>query len=182
MGKYSIRIEHGLFKGIKVSDGFSSEGSRITTSANRCVLFNVLRNKLYLDINNLNCLDLCCGSGVVGFEFLSLGAKKCMFVDCDRQKLKSISSVISKTGFSAEINYSYLPSFFSNEQFDLIFFDPPYKNNFCEKTINMIYDNNLLTNNGVLVVETMIEIDVKKYKILDIKNLKNGAKFYFLSK
>ena len=181
MEKFAIRIEHGEKKGVKVSDGFFSNGSRITTSANRCVLFNVLRNKLYLDFNGLNCADFCCGSGIVGFEFLSLGAKKCLFVDLDRKKLKNIELAIEKTKFNAETNYSCLPSFFSDEQFDLIYFDPPYQNDFCQKTIDMIFDNNLLTKDGILVVETLHDIDTKNYKVLDIKHLKNGAKFYFLS-
>ena len=47
---FAVRIEHGEKKGIKVSDGFFGEGSRITTSANRCVLFNVLTNSGELEI------------------------------------------------------------------------------------------------------------------------------------
>ena len=182
MGNFAIRIEHGSRKGIKVSDGFSKEGARITTSANRCVLFNVLRNKLYLDFNNLVCADLCCGSGVVGFECLSLGAKKCLFVDCDKEKLKSINIAINKTGFCGETNYAYLPSWEHNERFDLIFFDPPYENNFCERMIKIIYEDNLLADNGILVVETKKDINVEKYNVLSINKLKNGAKFYFLSR
>ena len=54
MRKFSVRIEHGNKKGVKICDGFCKEGSRITTSANRCVLFNVLRNKFYLNFNGLN--------------------------------------------------------------------------------------------------------------------------------
>ena len=181
MSKFAIKIEHGDKKNVKISDGFFSEGSRITTSANRCVLFNVLINKLYLDFNGLNCADFCCGSGIVGFELLSLGAQKCLFVDCDRDKLKNIDTAIKKTGFCAETNYCYLPSFSGNEQFDLIFFDPPYRNDFCQQTIDMIFEKKLLKKNGILVVETLHEIDTKNYKILDIKHLKNKAMFYFLS-
>ena len=181
MSKFAIKIEHGDKKNVKISDGFFGEGSRITTSANRCVLFNVLRNKLYLNFNNLNCADFCCGSGIVGFELLSLGVKKCLFVDCDRKKIKNINDAIKKTGFSAETNYCYLPSFSKAEQFDIIFFDPPYQNDFCQQTIDMIFEKKLLKNNGILIVETLHKIDTKNYKILDIKHLKNKAMFYFLS-
>jgi len=178
---FSIRIEHGNYKGIKISDGFFGEGSRITTSANRCVLFNVLRNKLYIDFNNLTCADFCCGSGIVGFEMLSLGCKKCIFADCDKTKLKNIDQSIKKTNFNATTIYTYLPSILLNEKFDIIFFDPPYINNFCQQTIDMIFEKQLLNKNGILIVETKQDIDAKNYNILDIKTLKNKAKFYFLS-
>ena len=181
--KFAIRIEHGEKKGIKISDGFFGEGSRITTSANRCVLYNVLKNKLYIDFKGLSCLDLCCGSGIIGFELISLGCKNCTFVDCDRQKLKNIQQSIDKTKFNANTIQAYLPnlSFTNNEKFDIIFFDPPYQNNFEQQTIDKIYENQLLNNNGILIVETLEEINTEKYKILDIKQLKNKAKFYFLT-
>ena len=177
-----IRIEHGDKKGIKISDGFRSEGSRITTSTNRCVLFNVLMNKFHINFNNLLCADLCCGSGVVGFELLSLGCKECLFVDCDRQKLKNIDNVILKHNFKASTIYSYLPNLNINKQFDIIFFDPPYENDFVEDVIKMIDTNNLLAKNGVFIVETTQEIKtLDNLKILYIKKLKNNAFFYFLS-
>ena len=183
MGNSSIRIEHGNYKGIKISDGFSSPGSRITTSANRCVLFNVLRNKLYIDFNNLICADFCCGSGIVGFEMLSLGAKKCFFLDCDKKKLHDIYVAINKAKFTAETICAYLPQCcFTTQRFNVIFFDPPYANNFINQTINMIAEHELLSAQGLLIVETTQNIDTSNYNILDVKILKNKAKFYFLQK
>ena len=58
----------------------------------------------------------------------------------------------------------------------------PYKNDFLYTTIDLIHQKELLNDNGILIVETMFEIDANKYKILDIKSLKNKAKFYFLQK
>ena len=183
MGKFTIRIEHGERKGVKISDGFFDKGSRITTSANRCVLFNVLRNKFYIDFHGLEVADFCCGSGVVGFEMLSLGAKSGFFVDCDRKKIREVNDAIEKTGFKAETEYAYLPSAPTYRQFDVIFFDPPYENDFCQQTIDMIFDNNLLATDGILIIETrynMEDNDEKQYKIVAQKKLKNRAKFIFL--
>jgi len=45
----------------------------------------------------------------------------------------------------------------------------------------MILDNNILSKNGILIVETKQVINVEKYRVLDIKTLKNKAQFYFLS-
>lgn len=178
-----VRIERGLKKGVSVGNGFSYEGSRITTSANRAVLFNVLLNRFYIDFSRVSCADFCCGSGIIGFEMLSLGAKNCLFVDSDRKKLSNILSTINKLQFNAVTLCCCLPNFgLLNKQFDIIFFDPPYDNDFCDKTIKEFFERNLITENGYLVIETKKEINSYKFKIAYIKNLKNSAKFVFLKK
>ena len=68
-------------------------------------------------------------------------------------------------------------------QFDVIFFDPPYENDFCQQTVDMIFDNNLLTPDGIVIIETRYNVEdnnAKKYKIVAEKRLKNRAKFIFL--
>ena len=176
-----VRIERGLKKCVSIGSGFSYEGSRITTSANRAILFNVLLNRFYIDFNQVSCADFCCGSGIVGFEMLSLGAKECLFIDSDRKKLANISSAISKLRFNAKAICCYLPNIgVLNKQFDIIFFDPPYDNNFCDETIKEIFDKNLITDDGYLIVETKQDINTYFFKTEHIKYLKNGAKFVFL--
>ena len=178
-----VRIERGIRKGVSIGNGFSYEGSRITTSANRAVLFNVLLNRFYIDFSKVSCADLCCGSGIIGFEMLSLGAKECLFVDCDRKKLANASSTISKLQFNAKAVCCYLPNIgLLDKQFDIIFFDPPYDNNFCDETIKAIFDRNIITNNGCLIVETKQDINAYNFKTEHIKYLKNDAKFVFLKK
>lgn len=178
-----VRIERGLKKGVSIGNGFSYEGSRITTSANRAVLFNVLLNRFYIDFSKVSCADFCCGSGIVGFEMLSLGAMECLFIDSDRKKLANVSLAINKLNFNANAVCCYLPNIgMLNKQFDIIFFDPPYDNNFCNETIKEIFDKNLITNNGYLIVETKQDINTYNFKTEHIKYLKNGAKFVFLKK
>ena len=180
----SIRIEHGSLKGFKICDGFSSKGSRITTSCNRCVLFNILKNKFYIDFSGLNVADFCCGSGIVGFEMLSLGCNSCTFVDFDKKKLKNIYNAIQRANFQAKCIHACLPSIFiDNYEFDIIFFDPPYENDFCENTIDAIYEQKILSKDGLLIIETLNDLEINrlsKFKILNVKILKNNAKFYFL--
>ena len=178
-----VRIERGLKKGVSIGKGFSYYGSRITTSANRAVLFNILINRFYIDFSKLSCADLCCGSGIVGFEMLSLGAMECLFIDSDRKKLANVSSTINNLNFNANTVCCYLPNIsMLNKQFDIIFFDPPYDNDFCDETIKEIFDKNLITNTGYLIIETRKDVNQYKFKTEHIKNLKNGAKFVFLKK
>lgn len=179
-----VRIEHGRLKNIKISDGFFGEGSRITTSSNRCVLFNILQNKFYIDFAGKNCLDLCCGSGVIGFEMMSLGAESCLFLDCDRKKLQSIDKALEKTKLNGKTLQCFLPKMpMFQEKFDIIFFDPPYSNDFCEDILELIKSQNLLNENGIIIVETKRDIEEKcleNFEVLQIRELKNGAKFWFL--
>ena len=188
MAGFAIRIEHGNFKGVKISDGFKGEGSRITTSFNRCVLFNVLTNKLGVDFDGLNCADFCCGSGIVGFEMLSMGARSCVFVDSDRKKVQNVKNVLQKTHFNGLAECAFLPNLpIFHDKLDVIFFDPPYENNFCERTLMNIVNSGLLADNGLIIVETKKTITDEliaalKLKTVCVKELKNGAKFYFLEK
>ena len=186
MAGFAIRIEHGNYKGIKISDGFRGEGSRITTSLNRCVLFNVLTNKFGIDFDGLNCADLCCGSGIVGFEMLSMGARSCVFVDSDRKKVQNVKNVLQKTRFHGFMEHVFLPNLpIFHDKLDIIFFDPPYDNNFCERTLANIVNSSMLADEGLIIVETKKPIaedfvDALRLKTACIKELKNGARFYFL--
>ena len=187
MAGFAIRIEHGDFKGVKISDGFKGEGSRITTSFNRCVLFNVLTNKFGIDFDDLNCADLCCGSGIVGFEMLSMGARSCVFVDSDRKKVQNVKNILQKTHFNGLAEHAFLPNLpIFHDKLDVIFFDPPYDNNFCERTLANVVNSGILANDGLIIVETKKTITDEliatlKLKTLCVKELKNGAKFYFLA-
>ena len=187
MAGFAIRIEHGDFKGVKISDGFKGEGSRITTSFNRCVLFNVLTNKLGVDFDGLNCADFCCGSGIVGFEMLSMGARSCVFVDSDRKKVQNVKNVLQKTHFNGLAECAFLPNLpIFHDKLDVIFFDPPYENNFCERTLMNVVNSELLADNGLIIIETKKPIAEDlianlQLKTVCVKELKNGAKFYFLA-
>ena len=186
MAGFAIRIEHGNFKGVKISDGFKGKGARITTSFNRCVLFNVLTNKFGIDFDGLNCADLCCGSGIVGFEMLSMGARSCIFVDSDRKKVQNVKNVLQKTHFNGLAECAFLPNLpIFHDKLDVIFFDPPYENNYDERTLANIANSNILADNGFIIVETKKALTNDflanlHMKIAYTKELKNGAKFFFL--
>lgn len=187
MAGFAIRIEHGDYKGIKISDGFKGEGSRITTSFNRCVLFNVLTNRFGIDFDGLNCADLCCGSGIVGFEMLSMGAHSCIFVDSDRKKVQNVKNVLQTTRFNGLAEHAFLPNLpIFHDKLDVIFFDPPYDNNFCERTLINVVNSGILADDGLIIVETKKPIaedfvNTLRLKTACVKELKNGAKFYFLA-
>lgn len=91
----------------------------------------MLNNKDILDFVNLKdsvVADFCCGTGSVGFEFLSNGAKKCHFVDINSDAIKFIKNTAEYIGILDKISTGFSLTHLKkiNEHIDILFFDPPY--------------------------------------------------------
>ena len=107
---------------------------RPTSSMTRCILFDLIRHNRLFENNKIadsRVLDLCCGSGIVGIEFLSLGSKKVTFIDGDYQVLEVLNGNLATMDLNdkCDIVLQRLPKYISLENFDYIFFDPPYADN-----------------------------------------------------
>tara|TARA_A100001037_G_C14919929_1_gene531185 strand:- start:154 stop:714 length:561 start_codon:yes stop_codon:yes gene_type:complete len=124
-------------------------------------IFNLIEhsNNFKLDIKNSNILDLFSGTGSFGLECFSRGAKHITFIESYKLILKVLkkniqlinaeknSFVIEKDCFklfSKKINFK--------DKFDLIFLDPPYKEEKINLILEKIKDNNILKKDGVLIV------------------------------
>ena len=126
---------------------------RPTPDRVRETLFNWLAN----DIKGSVCLDLFAGSGALGFEAMSRGADRVMLVEEDARIAAMLSE--QKELFDAqEIEIknqnalTYLPN--ANQQYDLIFLDPPFYSDLLEKVIPIILKQKLLNANGLIYVES----------------------------
>ena len=106
-------------------------------------------------------MDLFAGSGALGIEALSRGAKLAVFCDINYKASNVIKQNLEKTHFQ-ENSIIYTSNYEetliqmkkSKTVFDLIFIDPPYKQDIAIKSINKIVEYNLLNENGLIVVET----------------------------
>ena len=114
-------------------------------------------NKLNFSLSGARVLDLCAGTGALGIEALSRGAREVIFVDCDRRSVQLIKQNLQKLGCPSEakVIQSDAIEFCKQEkgQFDIILLDPPYK---CQQYVDFIkeiYENNLLADGGIIVVE-----------------------------
>ncbi len=143
-----------------------------------------VKESLFSSINNflLNSifLELFCGSGNIGFEALSRGAKKVYFVDNNNFSIKILKKnikilnisneeyVILKKSFDVAIEYFYESKIF----FDLIFADPPYEKGFFDKVLNKVMEFNILKENGLLMIEhskrEKFNIDLKALELFKI--------------
>lgn len=113
-------------------------------------------NKLTYLLNGARVLDLFCGTGALGIEALSRGAKEAVFVDMDKRSIALTNTNLKNLNISAEV---YCESFESaliklkGRQFDLILLDPPYKAGLYEKAFKLISEYGCLSENGVIVCE-----------------------------
>ena len=150
-----MRIIGGKFRS-RVLAEFAGENVRPTSDRAREALFNILALKLY----GARVLDLFCGSGALGLESLSRGAKEVVFNDCAKSSIAILKKNLSALKISANsdeakvYNYDYLTCLDAvRGQFDLILIDPPYRFDYGEKALQKIADKRLLSENGIAVYE-----------------------------
>lgn len=145
-----MRIISGKYKGRKLK-GFNIEGTRPTMDRVKESLFAILAPKL----NNSVCLDLFAGSGALGLEALSNGAKTVTFVDNSKEAVQIIKDNAQNVQEDVEIILSDYKKYIKNcsKKFDIIFLDPPYDRFLISKTIKYILENNLLAEKGLIVCE-----------------------------
>lgn len=126
---------------------------RPTTDRIRETLFNWLMN----DIVDADCLDLFAGSGALGFEALSRGAKNVIFVDQSGEAVDQLkeNAKILQCEAQAEILQVSAEEFLKaqKKQFDVIFLDPPYILNIINELCEVISDKKLLKSGGLIYLE-----------------------------
>ena len=171
-----MRIISGLARGTKLYT-LEGENTRPTLDRVKEPLFSIIQNY----IKDANVLDLFAGSGALGLEALSRGAKKAILCDKSYEAIDIIKKNINKTHFEEKTKVmcmDYKKCLLTiNEKFDLIFIDPPYKIDIAVNSVEIIINNNLLSQDGIIVIETdEEERDTQKLENLsniEIINLRN---------
>lgn len=146
-----MRVITGLARGrkLKTLDG---DSVRPTTDKVKESVFNIIQ----FEVEGRNVLDLFSGSGQLGIEALSRGAKSCVFVDSARASLKITEENIKTAGFEKSSrtvlsdSLAYLDR--TCERFDLAFLDPPYKAGLMRETLDRLVLH--MTKGSVIVCET----------------------------
>jgi 16S rRNA (guanine966-N2)-methyltransferase len=132
-------------------------GCRIRPTADRVKksLFDILH-----PLTGKSFLDLFAGSGNVGLEALSRGARFSIFVERDLLLVKAIGVSLSQFGFSerAEVialdagrGLEYLVQ--RGTRFDILFADPPYDEGLARETLQWLGKEDVLTENGIVVLQ-----------------------------
>ena len=150
-----MRIIAGKARGLKLKT-IESDSTRPTKDMVREALFSILSQ----EVIDSTFLDLFAGSGAVGIEALSRGARICYFSDINKECINVIKYNLEKSRFNdyAQIyNKDYkdmLKALSNKEEFDIIYIDPPYSKGLGIEAIKLISSYDLLKKNGIIVLET----------------------------
>ena len=184
-GGLNVRIISGKRRGYKLLPPVG-DNTRPTTDRVKESLFNIIQMRFPC----LNILDLFAGSGALGIEALSRGAAHAVFVEHDAEAYNVVRKNLLGSGFDADaslykadslkfLDGLYLGGFAaeskSENKFDIIFLDPPYNKGLLKPTLEKIYSYSLLSDNGIIVVETEAGgEDITDTKFNIIKSAKYG--------
>ncbi len=147
-----MRIISGKHRGRKLAE-FAGGEIRPTADRVKEALFNSLADR----VAGACALDLFCGSGSLGLECISRGAERVMFNDRSAQSLAVLRRNLNAIGEGARAritNMDYLAALSSyTVKFDLIFIDPPYREEYGIPALEVISERGLLSSGGVAVYE-----------------------------
>lgn len=159
-----MRIISGSHKGRQIFPD-KSFSARPTTDFAKENLFNVLTN--YIDIEDARTLDLFAGTGSISYEFASRGASEIVSIE---QNFKHYAFI---KRMAEELNFRNMKLFrtdvfiackkLKGRKFDIIFADPPYNLDKINEIPAAIFDNDLLAEKGIAVIEHPANVDFSAY-------------------
>ena len=171
-----MRVISGKARGVqlKTPDGMTT---RPTADRVKEALFSIIQ----FDIPTAKVLDLFGGTGQLGIEALSRGAKSAVFVDAGEPACRLIKENLRRTKLEADatvIRSDYLAYLKRcKEKFDIIFLDPPYAEVFLENALNCIAEIDILQSGGIIIAERPVgkEIPVELDGFTRSKDYKYGT-------
>ena len=118
-------------------------------------MFNIIQN----EVQNSIFIDLFSGSGAIGLEAASRGAKRVILCDKSKQAINIINKNIEKTHLKEKVelynlDYELLLKTKIKEQADIIYIDPPYKSDFAINAVNIILENRIVSEDSTIIIET----------------------------
>ncbi len=168
-----MRIISGKAKGTKL---YTLEGTntRPTLVIENEAIFNIIQN----DIVYAERLDMFAGSGAIGLEFLSRGARNAVLCDKSKDATEIIKRNVQKTHMEEKtqilnLDFETCLDKVKNRQFDIIYIDPPYVTKYILKSIEKIIAQGNLKKEGIMILETddeqriLREIESEEVRIVD---------------
>ena len=151
-----MRVITGIARGrrLKTPEGMDI---RPTTDNVKESVFNILQ----FDIEGRRVLDLFAGTGQLGIECLSRGAKEAVFIDQNRDAVKIVREKLKACGFSAPVLQQDALSYLNTcGSFDLIFVDPPYDAGLYKPVLEKINSIDILSEGGIILCESRRETNM----------------------
>ncbi|NOQ50215.1 MAG: 16S rRNA (guanine(966)-N(2))-methyltransferase RsmD [Mycoplasmataceae bacterium] len=159
-----MKINFGIHKRKTLIIG-DNKKMRPTQSMAKSIIFNVLE----ID-ENKSVLDLFSGTGALGFEAASLGAEKVYWIDNNLETIMAINENIKRLKLDQN-NFKAFKTDFRralkkiNFKPDIIFLDPPFiATKYYDEALKIINDNNILADDGVIVLEKNNNLQINEFK------------------
>ena len=173
-----MRIISGKFRGLKLHSPTNIE-IRPTSDRLRESLFSIINsNKYDVNIIDANVIDICTGTGALGIEALSRGAKNLYLIDNEQNSLDIVKKNLSKIKSydiesSVYIRKADAKKPFKNINliFNIVLIDPPYNSSIIQQCLPLLKEYNLIDKNSLIFAETSKQetISVENFKVLDTK-------------
>lgn len=147
-----MRVITGKARGVQLKTPNGMQ-TRPTTDRVKEALFSIIQ----FEIPGAKVLDLFGGTGQLGIEALSRGAKSAVFVDAGEDACRLIRENLKRTRLEQDARVvcsdyaDYLHR--CREQFQIIFLDPPYAEVFLENSLKIITEIDILQSGGIIVAE-----------------------------
>ena len=174
-----MRIISGKYRGRRFSPPKSFK-ARPTTDFARENLFNVLANDW--DFDELKILDLFAGTGSVGFEFASRGCDNVTAIESNFRHvafIKEVAEKLNSDGYQIIKSDAFRYMSKCSAKFDMIFADPPYDLKNLATIPDVVFENDLLNANGLLIVEHGKQTNFEKHPRYKSKRIYGSVNFSF---
>lgn len=179
-----MRIISGKFKGRKFSPPLKKCNTRPTMEMAKEALFNILQNSYSLE--DIFVADLFGGTGSISLEFISRGCENVTWVEnfylCNQfvRNIKETLKIENELKLVKNEVIRFLTN--TNKTFDIIFADPPYDFRHSKKIIDLVFEKNLLKENGVLIYEHDKRLDFSIFPYFMELKTYGTNRFSFFSK
>ena len=154
-----MRVISGKARGVTL---MTPKGDHTRPTADRVkeAMFSIIQ----FDLPGGKVLDLFGGTGQLGIEALSRGAKHVVFVDCREDACQLIKENLKRTKFAADgtgVRSDYLQYLDRcKENFDIIILDPPYAEDFLENSLKRVTEIDILQSGGIIIAERPLGKDL----------------------
>ena len=158
-----MRIISGKARGTNLFTLKGNDITRPTLDRVKESIFNIIQNKIQDSIF----LDLFSGSGAIGLEAASRGAKLAILCDKDKNAIQVIEKNIEKTHMQKQTelymcDYELLIKNKIDNKLDIVYIDPPYKSNYAIHAIKLLLEKDLLKKDSIVILETDRLEDIEK--------------------
>lgn len=149
-----MRVITGIARGRRL-ETLEGEDVRPTTDRVKEAIFSIIQ----FETEGRRFLDLFAGSGQMGIEAISRGAKEACFVDSSKKSVATIKRNLQNTKFEmqSKVFHADFHSFLAmnSDEFDIVFLDPPYKTGLLQEAIGLVTD--CVRDTGVIIAENPLD-------------------------